>query len=213
MSELASPSPVTLGERLTALRAALGAWTSWSRTRVAQEAHMPTSAIARLEQTGSGTAASLAALARFYHSQGVNLNWLFAADTKPSSPYSFEERWADEDRRQTFKELVVLRRDAQDPFIQARITTLLVQLLPRPAREHRSEADLQQYQHYLPPVVPTTSGWRMRALNIPPHHYYLAGKSVPACGRPFEYLTCDSSPERTSKHTTCLQCAELVTQR
>lgn len=192
------------------MRATLGAWTSWSRTRVAQEAHIHVSAIAHLEQTGSGTAASLEALARFYHRQGANLNWLFTTDTKNGSPYSFEERWADDDRRRTFEELIALRSDAQDPFIRARITTLLVQLLPSPSCEHRSEVDLQQYQHYLPPVVATASGWRTRAFNIPPHHYYVVGKSVPECGMPFEYLTDDLPPERTSSYTTCSQCAKLI---
>jgi hypothetical protein len=177
---------------------------------VAQEAHVSAPAIARLEQTGRGTADSLAALARFYHHQGVNLHWLFATDTKISSPYSFEARWAEENRRQTFAELTALRRDVQDPLLQARITMLLVQLLPYPSREHRSEVDLRQYQRYLPPVAPAASGWRTRAFNIPPHHYYVAGESVPACGAPFEYLIYDSSPETPSSGTTCLACAELV---
>jgi transcriptional regulator with XRE-family HTH domain len=209
-----SPTPpTTLGERLTELRASLSIWTSWSRARVAQEAHVPEGAIARLETAGSGTAANLATLARFYQRAGFNMRWLFAADTKDESPYGFEERWADKDRLRTFQELAALRKDVQDQSIQARITMLLVQLLPSPRLEYRSEVDLRQYQRYLPPVVPTISGWRERAFNIPPHHYYVAGESVPACGAPFEYLTFDSSPERPSRGTTCMQCAESVSLR
>jgi transcriptional regulator with XRE-family HTH domain len=209
-----SPTPpTTLGERLTELRASLSIGTSWSRARVAQEAHVSAGAIARLETAGSGTAANLAALARFYQRAGFNMHWLFSTDTKDSCPYSFEERWADEDRMRTFQELASLRSAVQDPLIQARITMLLVRLLPSPSMAHRSEVDLRQYQRYLPPVVPSISGWRERAFNIPPHHYYVAGESVPSCGAPFEYLTFDSSPERPSRGTTCMHCAESVSLR
>jgi len=205
--------PTTLGERLTELRASLSIGTSWSRTRVAQEANVSAGAIARLETASSGTAANLAALARFYQRAGFNLRWLFATDTKDSSPYGFEERWADADRLRTFQELAALCKDVSDPVIQARITMLLVQLLPSPVREYRSEIDLRQYQYYLPPVTPRISGWRTRAFNIPPHHYYMAGESVPECGAPFEYLIYDSPPETPSRSTTCIKCIESVSSR
>jgi transcriptional regulator with XRE-family HTH domain len=202
--------PITLGERLAKLRTTLNPWTKWSRAHLAQEAQVSAPAIARLERTGSGTAANLATLARFYHSQGINLNWLFAAESEASSPYSFDARWADEDRQRIFSDLVALRHQAQDPFIQTRITMLLVQLLPRLSLAHRSAADLRHYQRHLPPVVATVSGWRTRAFNIPPYHYYAAGESVPQCGRLFEYLVDDSPPEGPFEYVTCLACAEVV---
>ena len=203
------PPPTTLGERLLELRACLGVWTRWSRARVAKEAHLSPHAVARLER-GGGTAAGLNALARFYHRQGLNVQWLFAADKQFSSPYSFEERWADEDRHRTFQELADLRAKVQDPLIQARITTLLLQLLPARFSKNQSEVDLWHYQYYLPPVAATTSGWRTRAFNIPPYHYYAAGESVPQCGAPFEYLVYDSPPERPFRAMTCLRCASLA---
>lgn len=207
--------PTTLGERITKLRTTLSLLygVPWSRADVAQAAQVSVSAVARLEQASSGTAASLAALAHFYQSQGFSLRWLFVLDNTDESPYAFEGRWADADRQRAFQELYSLRRAAQEPLIQERITMIQVQLLPAPASRYRTTADLQRYQYYLPPIAASSSGWRSRAFNIPPHHYYETGESIPACGAPFEYLVYDSVPERPSRSTTCLQCADLLQLR
>lgn len=204
--------PTTLGQRLKELRTTLGFLDGapWSRAYVAQAAQVSVGAIARLERASSGTAASLAALARFYQRQGFNLQWLFAPDNKDESPYTFDGRWDDADRLRAFEELGSLRKYAQEPVVQERITMIQEQLLPAPSYYHRTKADLWRYQYYLPPVAASSNGWRPRAFNIPPHHYYKAGESLPKCGAPFEYLIYDSMPERPSRSTTCSQCADLL---
>lgn len=73
-----------LGERLTELRRILVEEaffpSAWSRASVAHVAGVSPAALARLEKTGAGTAATLAAVLAYYQAEGFNLAWVLTPD-------------------------------------------------------------------------------------------------------------------------------------
>lgn len=218
-----------LGERLRQLRATLAAEAfdpkAWSRARVAREADVPGAALARLETTGRGPAATLAAVLRFYQDQGFNLAWVLAPDNEQIPLHAFRDIFEEEAPQEAGYQLHRVQRllqpaaaalDAgQLPAAEALSTLLeqvqrgihqaLVHLLP-PIRLVLSAADLREYQRRLPPVRAAAAGWRSAAVHVAPYHYYEAGESLPRCGAPAYYLTYDPGPALVSTSIKCPYC-------
>lgn len=222
-------TPPLLSERLTQLRASLGAESlapdGWSRPQVAAAAHVAPEALTQLETTGAGDATSLAALLHFYQSLGFNLAWVLTPDNAHIPRQAFRDILEETSLRQAAEPLHALHRllqpaavaleAGQPPTLAAGRTLLeqvqrgihqaLGQLLP-PRRLVLSAPDLREYQRRLPPVRAAAAGWRSAALYVTPYHYYEAGASVPRCGDPVYYLTYDPGLEWVSATHKCLAC-------
>lgn len=224
---------VNLGERLTFLRSIMGSddldLEVWSRTRLAREAQVPLAALTRLEKTGGGTAATLAALLHFYQGQGFNVAWVLAPDNAQVPYRVFQDAFVDMRTQEATHVLVDLRRLVQLPATDLRIGNesspegqhpLLAQiregihralgyLLPRIALIE-SEGDFRQFQRVMPPVAATAAGWRSAAVHVPPYHYYDADSSLPRCGVPLYYLQFDKEPTDPSNSIKCYGCAHDI---
>ena len=222
-----------LGERLRQLRTTLAEEDfdpkAWPRARVAREAGVSDAALARLENTGSSTAASLAAVLRFYQDQGFNLAWVLAPDNEGIPRHAFRDIFEEEAHREAGYQLNRVHQllqpaaaalDAgQEPTpealhsfleqVQRGIHQALVRLLP-PIRLVISAADLSEYQRRLPPVRAAAAGWRSAAVDVVPYHYYEAGESLPRCGIPAYYLTYDLRLELVSNSSKCPYCRAQV---
>lgn len=218
-----------LGERFHQLRTTLAAEAydpkAWPRARVAREAGVSGAALARLEDTGSSSAANLAALLRFYQDQGFNLAWVLAPDNEGIPLHAFRDIFEDEAQREAGYQLNRVHRllqpaaaaldagqsptpDVLRPLleqVQQGMHRALVHLLP-PIRLVLSAADLTEYQRRLPPVRAAAAGWRSAALDVVPYHYYAACESIPRCGIPAYYLTYDPGLELVSDSIKCPYC-------
>lgn len=237
LQQLRPVPSTTLGERLTQFRAML-TWDSfdaapWSRARLARAAHLAPAVLARLETAGTGTAANLAALLRFYRDQGFNVGWLFLPDHKGLSPYLSQDNWRAFELADIYENMRALCQVADAAHelppkspgapaelsfealcasrdhIQAHMHLLLVQQLP-PISVVVSSTDLSQYQRLLPPVRATDAGWRSRAVRLQPFHYYEAGASVPFCNNKSAYLTYETGPQEVPAGAQCPHCALLL---
>lgn len=133
---------------------------------------MPLTALTRLEKTGGGTAATLAALLHFYQGQGINLAWVLTPDNAQVSCQAFQDAFVDMRTQEASHALVDLRRMVQSPAADLRIGNepnaegqppllaqiregihrALVYLLPRIALIE-SEVDFRQFQRVMPPVA------------------------------------------------------------
>jgi hypothetical protein len=226
------PAP-PLGERLRQLRTTLAEEDfdpkAWPRVRVARKAGVSDAALARLENTGSGPAASLAAVLRFYQDQGFNLAWVLASDNEGIPLHAFRDIFEDEGHQEASYQLNRVHQllqpaaaaldagqpptpDALRPLleqVQRGIHQALVRLLP-PIRLVLGAADLREYQRRLPPVRAAAAGWRSAAVHVVHYHYYEAGESIPLCGIPAYYLTYDSGLEPVSNSSKCPYCRAQV---
>ena len=209
MPRLSPPVPLSLGERLRRFRAEVVP-TGWSRPRLAQTTGLSVAVITRLERTGRGSAPALVTLLDFYRTMGLNVAWAIALDQAYLLPHSFDARWGDLERLELAKELAELRHLTQETALQERLTRALVQLLPDSYHPLRGPLDLRHYHDWLPPVAAVLPGWRCRAFDILPYHYYPAGESLPPCGDPYAYLTHAGLPQRPSRSARCATCSELL---
>lgn len=224
-----------LGERLHQLRTTLAEEDfdpkAWPRARVAREAGVPSAALARLENTGRSTAASLAAVLRFYQDQGFNLAWVLAPDNEGIPLRAFRDIFEQEAHReasyhlnrvhQLLQPVATALGTGQPPTLEA-LHPLLAQvqegiyqalgrLLP-PIRLVLSAADLREYQRRLPPVRAAAAGWQPAAVHAVPYHYYEAAESVPRCSIPAYYLTYDAGPQSVSNTFKCPYCREQLSE-
>lgn len=226
------PAP-PLGERLRQLRTTLATEDfdpkAWPRARVAREAGVSDAALARLENTGRSTAASLAALLRFYQDQGFNLAWVLAPDNEEIPLHAFRDIFEEEAQQEAGYQLSRVHRLLQPTAaaldagqlptpevlrpllqqVQRGIHQAHVHLLP-PIRLVLSAADLREYQRRLPPVRAAAAGWRSAAVDVVPYHYYETGESLPRCGIPAYYLTYDPGLELVSDSIKCPYCRAQV---
>lgn len=227
------PPPTPLGERLAQLRTVLAADplcpAPGSRKEVARAAGLTPAALARLEESSAGTAASLATVLAYYQELGVNLAWVLVPDNADVPLHAFrdvhlneklvESGHALEDLRRLLRPAAAALAAGQPPTAEALGTLLeqvqrgihraLVHVLP-PIRLVESAADLRAYQRRLPPVPAASAGWRSQALHVAPYHYYEAGESLPRCGVPAYYLTYEAGPENPSVSIKCLRCRAHV---
>ena len=218
-----------LGERLTQLRLALAAEMHFpakqSRARVAHVAGVSPAALARLEKTGAGTAATLAAVLACYQEAGVNLAWVLAPDNDDIPMRGYRDVFQDQKLLQAQEPLTRLHRllpstmselNAGRTLAPEALRALLVQVqecilhalthLVPPRRLVLSEADLREYQRRLPPVRASSDGWRSAALYTVPYHYYEADETLPQCGEPVSYLAYDPGPQEASTSIQCGAC-------
>ncbi len=222
-------SSASIGKRLTHLRAILAAQSSnpneWSRANLARTTDLSPAVVARLEKSGTGTAANLMALLEFYQCQGFNLAWILASDEERVPLYAFQDAFQCADVTESCDHLSRLRQRVQEfgannepdqeavdnllRFVQERTHQALVHLLPR-IRYLDSESDLQVYQRHLPPVAAASAGWRSRSIHLLPLHYYDAGESVPRCGVPYYYLTYETMPLRFPGSGACPFCEQQL---
>ena len=221
-----------LGERLTLLRQVLMEETflrgAWSRASVARLAGVSPAALARLEKTGAGTAASLAAVLAYYQAEGFNLAWVLSPNNVDIPMYGYRDICQNDKLGQASESLAALHRllppaaalDAgQGPAPDA-LRTLLTQVQHGvlqalghvlPSRQLvMSKADLRAYQRHLPPVPAQSTGWRPAALGSVPYHYYEAGESLPWCDDPVSYLTHDPGLTDFSDSLKCEACRRWV---
>ncbi len=222
-------STPALGERLRQLRTTLAEEDfdskAWSRARVAREAGVPSTALTRLENTGRGTAATLAAVLCFYQNQGFNLAWVLNFDNEAIPLHAFRDIFEEEARQKAGYQLERVHQvlqpvaaalttgelptpEALPPLlkkIRQGIHQALVHLLP-PMRLVGSAADLQEYQRRLPPVRAAAAGWRSAVVHERPYHYYEAGDSFPRCGNPTCYLAYDPGPQEVADSNKCSSC-------
>jgi hypothetical protein len=220
-----------LGERLIQLRSQLATenWESkpWSRASLARAAAISPAAVTRLEQSGTGTAANLLALLRFYQSKGFNLAWILTPSNEQIPLYTFQDAFQSGEIAETCTylsglhtllrplfttcgEATELSYEAAAPLLhsmQYQVHQALVHLLPL-IRNITNEVDLSIYQKCLPPVAARSAGWRSRSIHLPPLHYYDAGESIPRCGVPYYYLTYQSMPECFSSYYCCPHCIQ-----
>ena len=226
-------SSVTLGERLTQLRAMLAAESfvpgAWPRALLAREAGVSLAALTRLESTGRGSTEVLRAVLHFYQGMGFNLAWILTPDNADIPVQGFRNIFQDEKLPQAKQPLSNLHRllqpviagldacqslhpDALRPLLmQVRQGVLhaLYHLLP-PRRLVLSEADLRAFQQQLPPVRARSTGWRSASLYTVPYHHYEVGKSIPRCGDPVCYLAYDPGLEEVSNSDKCGDCQHLL---
>ena len=218
-----------LGERLTQLRGALAAETHFpsehSRARVAHVAGVSPAALARLEKTGAGSAATLAAVLACYQEAGVNLAWVLTPDNEDIPLRGFRDVFQDQKLTQAQEPLTRLHRllppmltelDAGQVLAPEALRALLVQVhegvlhslthLVPPRRLVLSGADLREYQRQLPPVNASSAGWRSAALYTAPYHYYEAGETLPRCGDHVSYLAYDPGVKEVSTSNRCGAC-------
>lgn len=218
-------SPASLSKRLTHLRAILAAQSSnpkeWSRANLARAADLSPVVIARLEQSGTGSAANLLTLLTFYQCHGFNLAWMLASDDEQVPLYAFQDAFQCADVTESCDHLVRLRKLVQQYRVDnkphqegvdnlllsvlERTHQALVHMLPR-IQKIGSEADLRIYHQHLPPVAAASAGWRSRSIHLLPLHYYDAGETVPRCGIPYYYLTYETEPTRFLNGLGCLSC-------
>jgi hypothetical protein len=222
-------SPASLSKRLTHLRAILAAQSpnpnEWSRANLARAVDLSPAVVARLERSGTGTAANLVTLLEFYQCHGFNLAWILASDDEQVPLYAFQDAFQCADVAESCDYLVRLRKLVQQfrvdskPDYEALDKLLspvlgmthqaLVHLLPR-IHEIGSEADLRVYQQHLPPVAAASAGWRSRSIHLLPLHYYDAGETVPRCGIPSYYLTYETEPRRFLNGLGCPFCEQQL---
>lgn len=224
-----------LGERLTQLRLALAEETQFppnqSRARVAYMAGVSPAALARLEKTGAGTAATLAAVLACYQQAGVNLAWVLTPDNEDIPMRGFRDIFQDQKLTQAQEPLTRLHRllppvltelDAGQVLAPEALRALLVQVqkgvlhaltyLVPPRRLVLSGADLREYQRQLPPVNASSAGWRPAALYTAPYHYYEAGETLPRCGDHVSYLAYDPGVKDVSTSNTCGFCQHQMSE-
>ena len=225
-------SSASIGKRLTHLRTILAAQSTnpreWSRTNLARATDLSPAVIARLEQSGIGSAANLLTLLTFYQCHGFNLAWMLASDEERVPLYTFQDAFQCADVTESCDHLGRLRQRVQEfgattgpdqepvetllHFVQERAHQALAHLLPR-IRYIDSESDLQVYQRYLPPVAAASAGWRSRSIHLLPLHYYDAGESVPRCGVPYYYLTYETKPVRFPGSGGCPFCEQQLSDK
>jgi hypothetical protein len=222
-------SSVLLGERLTQLRTTLAKESLlpafYTRASVAHAAGVTADALARLEKAGAGTAASLAAVLKYYQREGINLAWVLEPDNADIPLYGFRDIFQDEPLPRARKPLAALHRlllpvlaelDAGQQLTPHAVHTLLTQvghgirhalqyLLPRRGLL-QGKADWRTYQRLLPPVPAQSSGWRPAALFAVPAHYYEAGESLPRCGDVASYLAHDPGGKKVADRDKCRAC-------
>lgn len=196
--------PALLAERLIAARRAL----DWGEpeaavpTHVAREAGLSVAAVERLERTGEGTAADLAALLAYYVQQDVNLRWVLLPDNAELPAHLFVDRWFSSD----FTRASRLAKDLSQ-HVQQTVLEILVDLTSALPLDRYSPAELRAYQHDLPPVSAARAGWQSRVRTLRPAHYYAAGESVPACGDVGQALLYDGlPPARVPERAKCKAC-------
>jgi len=218
-----------LGERLTQLRMVLVAEAylpdAWSRASVARVAGVSPATLARLEKTGTGTAASLAAVLAYYQTEGFNLAWVLTPDNAALPLREFRDAFPHAPLPQASQPLAALHRllqpaaaalnagqvptpDELRPWlaqVQRGILHALLYLLP-PRRLVVSEAELRTYQRQLPPVPAQVAGWRSASLYTVPYHYYEAGAFLPRCGEAVSYLTYDPGLTAVADRLKCRAC-------
>jgi hypothetical protein len=225
-------SSASLSKRLTHLRAILAAQSAnpneWSRANLARAVDLSPAVVARLERSGTGTAANLVTLLEFYQCQGFNLAWILASDEERAPLYTFQDAFQSADVSDACDHLARLRQRVQAfrtgsgsdqetadsllLFVQERAHQALAHLLPRIA-DIGGESDLRVYQQHLPPVAAASTGWRSRSIHLLPLHYYDAGESVPRCGVPQYYLTYETTPERFSSAWCCPFCKQQLSAK
>lgn len=222
-------SSASIGKRFTHLRSILAAQSAhpkeWSRANLARAADLSPAVVARLERSGTGTAAHLTALLYFYQCRGFNLAWILASDEERVPLYTFQNAFQSADVSEACDHLARLRKLVQQFGVDSRpdqaaldqllLTVLerthqaLVHLLPR-IRDIDSEVDLRVYHQHLPPVAAASAGWRSRSIHLLPLHYYDAGESIPRCGIPYYYLTYETNPTRFLNGLGCPFCEQQL---
>jgi len=222
-------SSASIGKRFTHLRSILAAQSAhpkeWSRANLARAADLSPAVVARLERSGTGTAAHLTALLYFYQCRGFNLAWILASDEERVPLYTFQNAFQSADVSEACDHLARLRKLVQqfgvdsrpdqaalDQLLLAileRTHQALVHLLPR-IRDIGSEVDLRVYHQHLPPVAAASAGWRSRSIHLLPLHYYDAGESIPRCGIPYYYLTYETNPTRFLNGLGCPFCEQQL---
>jgi transcriptional regulator with XRE-family HTH domain len=103
-----------LGERLTQLRMVLVEEAflpdAWSRASVARVAGVSPATLARLEKTGTGMAASLAAVLAYYQAEGFNLAWVLTPENATLPLREFRDAFPDESLPRASQPLAALHR-------------------------------------------------------------------------------------------------------
>lgn len=226
-------SSVLLGERLTLLRTTQAKESVipafYTRASVAHVAGVSADALARLEKTGGGTTATLAAVLRHYQNEGINLAWVLEPDNTDIPLYGFRDILQYEKLPQAREPIADLHRLLQPVMVglgagqeltphdvhtlltqvQREVLHALKHLLP-PRRLVQGEADLRAFQRVLPPVPASSSGWRPASLYTVPYHYYEAGESLPQCGEEVSYLAYDPGAMDCSDSLKCGKCRHQV---
>jgi hypothetical protein len=196
---------LVLGERLRLCRQE----TSWvgeppaaTLTRVAQGAQLPEEVVLRLEQTGEGTTAELAALLTYYVEEDLNMRWVLLPNNADIPNHLLDDRWPWPDFTKAFSLVQQLSQHVQQVALEAQ--THLTPMLPL---DRYTLDELATYQRDLPPVRAAKTGWQSRVQNLRPLHYYAAGESLPACGSIAESLLYDSPPlPRVAAKAKCKTC-------
>ena len=196
---------LVLGERLRLCRQKLwwdGEPPAATLARVAQGAQLPEEVVLRLEQTGEGTTAELAALLTYYVAQNLNMRWVLLPDNADIPPYLFDDRWHLPDFTHAFSLVKQLSQHVQQVALEVQVDLTLSLPLDRYTHE-----ELAAYQRNLPPVRAAKAGWQSRVQTLRPLHYYPAGESLPACGNLGESLLYDSPPPpRVAAQAKCKTC-------
>ena len=226
---------MNLSGRLTQLRATMAAKSlvpdHWSRTWLAQEAGVSLAALARLEDTGHGSAEVLAAVLRFYQNHDVDVAWVLAPDNADVPLHGSRGTVPDEKRPHQSQPLADLRRllppllaalDAGPTLppeaLHARVTQLrqvaldaLNHLVP-PRRLGRTEADLRAWHKFFPPVPAQSTGWHPVALFTVPYHYVEAGAFLPRCGKDVPFLVYNPVLEQVPTRDQCAACRSRMAE-
>jgi hypothetical protein len=226
-------SSASLSKRLTHLRAILAAQSAnpneWSRANLARAVDLSPAVIARLERSGTGTAANLLTLLTYYQCHGFNLAWMLASDDEQVPLYAFQDAFQCAEVTESCDYLVRLRklvqqyrvdsRSGQEEALDNLLSSVLesthqalVHLLPR-IQKIGSKANLSVYHQHLPPVAAASAGWRSRSIHLLPLHYYDAGETVPRCGVLSYYLTYETEPTRFLNGLGCPFCEQKLSSR
>lgn len=227
------PSP--LGERLTQLRAYMAATetftpSQWSRAAVAREAQLSDAELNRLENVGTGTATSLAALLHFYQGRGVNLAWILTPDNGDLLLHALQQEFPDEAIAEAVGPLRTLQK-----ILQAVAAALAAGQTPHPQALHAlveqvqvgisrtigyldppnpwqpGEADLAESKRLSPAVRAAVTGWYIPKAHAITSHHYAAGESTPRCGSRFDYLESGQGAASPSQGLRCFFCLSRLT--